>query len=155
VSSQTKNDLSDVPSILLAEDSEDDAYFFQRALKKTCRPCRFARAANGKVAIQMLEEMLAATVENGGVPDLIFLDLKMPVMSGFEVLEWIQATQKERGLRTIVLSGSNDQADRARAARLGAAKYLVKPITPEDLHQCLSALEENNVGSTAAVKEGV
>jgi CheY-like chemotaxis protein len=154
VPDQSTNDPNDVPSILLAEDSEDDAYFFQRALKKTCRPCRFLRAANGKFAVQMLEKMLGAESENGSGPDLIFLDLKMPVMSGFEVLEWIQANQRNRGLRIIVLSGSNDVADQSRAASLGAAEYLVKPITPQDLENCLGSLAGAKLPATTAAREG-
>lgn len=120
------------PAILLAEDSEDDAYFFQRALKKTCLPCSFVRAANGKAAIQILEKLRSG--EHGSqLPDLVFLDLKMPVMSGFEVLEWLQAADFNPPLKVIVLSGSNDHADRLRAASLGAAAYLVKPIAPDEL----------------------
>ncbi|HTG45455.1 MAG TPA: response regulator [Verrucomicrobiae bacterium] len=145
--------MNNTPSILLAEDSDDDAYFFHRALKKTCRPCRFLRASNGKLAIQMLEKMLGAKADSGNVLDLIFLDLKMPVMSGFEVLEWIQAAHQANDLRIIVLSGSNDQADRDRAASLGASGYLVKPITPQDLENCLASLSGNKLPATVAAGE--
>lgn len=121
------------PSILLAEDSDDDAFFFQRALNKTCPDCEFQRAANGKVAIQLLERMLTHRSESGGPPDLLFLDLKMPLMNGFEVLEWLQSNHQQDNLRVIVLSGSNDYSDRQRAAGLGASEYLVKPISRDDL----------------------
>ena len=68
-------------------------------------------------------------------PILIFLDLKMPVMSGFEVLEWLRFSGLEPAPKVIVLSGSNDQDDRGRALSLGAAEYLVKPITAELLSE--------------------
>jgi CheY-like chemotaxis protein len=144
----------DTPSILLAEDSDDDAYFFQRALKKTCLPCRLLRAANGKLAIQMLEEIFNGDPQPQRAPDFVFLDLKMPVMSGFEVLEWIKHSHNSKGLRVIVLSGSNDQADRARAEGLGASEYLVKPITPHDLERHLKSLEENSL-SQARSREAI
>jgi CheY-like chemotaxis protein len=116
--------------ILLAEDSDDDAYFFQRALKKSCLGCSFVRAANGKLATEFLAE---ANRNPEDAPSLLFLDLKMPVMSGFEVLEWIKSASLSFPLKVVVLSGSNDHADRMRATSLGAADYLVKPVTPEDL----------------------
>ena len=74
-------------------------------------------------------ELLGNRQFAGDAPFLIFLDLKMPVMSGFDVLQWL----KNSGLKpqVIVLSGSNDQADRSRAFSLGATDYLVKPISSE------------------------
>lgn len=118
------------PTILLAEDSDDDAFFFERAVKKACLGCSFVRAGNGKIAI----EMLSGKVE----PFLVFLDLKMPVMSGFDVLMWLASSARGAKPKVIVLSGSNDQADRTRAFSLGASDYLVKPITPEVLRAKIS-----------------
>jgi CheY-like chemotaxis protein len=128
------------PSILLAEDSDDDAFFFQRALSKTCPDCHFQRARNGKVAIQLLEATLNSNAEQNGPPVVLFLDLKMPLMNGFEVLECVQSRQLHKNLRIIVLSGSNDYSDRERAARLGASEYLVKPISRDDLAERLRSL---------------
>jgi CheY-like chemotaxis protein len=140
-----------VPTILLAEDSDDDAFFFQRALKKTCLACSFVRAANGKLAIELLEKEFGKNGGEGRVPNLFFLDLKMPVMSGFEVLEWLKTANINPPLKVIVLSGSNDHADRLRAAALGASGYLVKPITPGELINQLGMIAEAspNVGVQA------
>lgn len=139
------------PMILLAEDSDDDAYFFQRALKKTCLSCSFTRAANGKLAVQFLEN---ANRHEGDAkfPDVLFLDLKMPVMSGFEVLEWIKSANLKFPLKVVVLSGSNDQADRLRAANLGAADYLVKPIAPDELRKQVENLAETRQEARVAVE---
>ena len=121
-----------LPAILLAEDSEDDAYFFQRAFKKSCVECSLMRAPNGKVAIEILSRCGTAS---DPAPLLVFLDLKMPIMSGFDVLQWLKDSTMERKPQVIVLSGSNDQADQARALALGALEYLVKPITADVLRQ--------------------
>lgn len=118
--------------MLLAEDSDDDAYFFQRELRKSNLSCTMVRAANGKLAIEALQAALAGGVDQV-FPSLVFLDLKMPVMSGFEVLEWLNTTDARDRLQVIVLSGSNDGTDRQRAADLGACDYLVKPITAAHL----------------------
>jgi CheY-like chemotaxis protein len=117
------------PAILLAEDSDDDAFFFERALRKACIPCSLVRARNGKIAIELLSGSSASALE----PLLIFLDLKMPVMSGFDVLAWLASSPIASKPKVFVLSGSNDQTDKERALALGAAEYLVKPITSDSL----------------------
>jgi len=120
------------PVILLAEDSEDDAYFFERALRKAWVGCSLLRAVNGKQAIEILGSSTGSARPS---PCLIFLDLKMPVMSGFDVLEWLRFSGLDPVPKVIVLSGSNDEDDRARALSLGAAEYLVKPITADNLRE--------------------
>src|SRR5688572_29655616 len=119
------------PVVLLVEDSEDDAFFFQRAFRKAAEGCTLLRATDGKMAIERLKQSRTAS----DAPILVFLDLKMPVLSGFEVLEWLKFSDLERVPKVIVLSGSNDEDDRGRALKLGAAEYLVKPITPEILRE--------------------
>lgn len=127
--------------IFLAEDSEDDAYFFQRALQKANVGCSLLRAANGKIAIDMLKN---AEGDSRRLPFLIFLDLKMPVVNGFEILDWLRSSGIRPVPKVIVLSGSNDHDDRARALRLGAADYLVKPITSDVLRKkVFEALDQN------------
>lgn len=128
MSAETPTPKTNAPSILLAEDSEDDAFFFQRALKKSSVVCGFIHAGNGKIAIEALQKA-------NPPPILIFLDLKMPVMSGFDVLEWLKASALEAKPRVVILSGSNDQADRERALSLGASDYLVKPIVADELRR--------------------
>ncbi len=118
------------PTILLAEDSDDDAFFFERAFGRASLGCELLRASNGKIAVELLGNSPAA-----GLPSLIFLDLKMPVMSGFDVLHWLKTSGLNPMPTVIVLSGSNDHADRSRALSLGAADYLVKPISPELLRE--------------------
>ena len=117
------------PRILLAEDSDDDAYFFERAIRKSGLQCSFVRARNGKIATDLLQE----AANKSEFVDLLFLDLKMPVMSGFEVLEWMRAANLARTPKVLVLSGSNDHSDRLRATELGAADYIVKPIAADVL----------------------
>lgn len=132
------------PLILLAEDSDDDAFFFERAFRKAAAGCSLLRAENGKRAV----EMLARLGKRAEAPPLLcFLDLKMPVMNGFEVLEWLRFSGLKYKPKVIVLSGSNEQGDRKKALELGAADYLVKPITAELLRErILGELEEAQRG---------
>ena len=128
--------MTDTFSILLVEDSPDDAYFFERALRRASIPCDFHHASDGKAAI----ELLGANAKANSLPQAVFLDLKMPVMNGFEVLEWLEQQPFASDLPVFVLSGSNQQSDRERARLLGAADYLVKPVTSEILADKLHAL---------------
>ena len=61
-------------------------------------------------------------------PHVVLLDLTMPELSGFEILEALRADSQLRGTLVIVLSASNDNASRLRALELGATAYLAKPI---------------------------
>jgi CheY-like chemotaxis protein len=61
----------------------------------------------------------------------------MRVLNGFEVLEWLRNQTFSAQIRVIVLSGSELEEDKDRAARLGAADYLVKPVRTSDLDRLL------------------
>ena len=92
------------------------------------------RLVNGGDAIAFLQK---AAAQN---PDLsqshiVFLDLKLPVLSGFEVFKWI----RERGisLEVVVLSGSDIESDMELARTRGASDYLVKPIAAQEIRRWL------------------
>jgi len=122
--------------ILLVEDSEDDAFFFDLALGKTEWPSERIHVTDGGQAVDYLET--SAKDENW--PDIIFLDLKLPVLTGFEVLEWIKGQSFQPPLHVVILSGSDHHADIVRARELGAIDYLVKPVSHEELKKRLSDL---------------
>jgi CheY-like chemotaxis protein len=129
-----------VPTILLVEDSQDDAYFFKRALKRSGCECELEHVFDGGAAVQRLREALT---DASRMPDLVFLDLKMPVLSGFEVLDWIRGQAFASTLQVIVLSGSDQEADRRRARELGAFDFIVKPITADGITARLQNLNAN------------
>jgi len=135
--SDAKVSAETAPLVLLVEDSPDDAYFFQRQLGKLPKNYSLQHVSDGRAAVDLIVE----NYSNGAkLPHAVFLDLKMPVMNGFEVLEWVQEQPFSESLRITVLSGSDQQGDRDRASRLGASSYLVKPVTSMDLDQVLSTL---------------
>jgi CheY-like chemotaxis protein len=122
-------------NLLLVEDSEDDAYFFKRTLQKSKNSCVVYHVTNGADAIEYLKS--ASTADSRSLPKVVFLDLKMPVLNGFEVLDWLKTQSFGRKMRVVVLSGSEHQTDKERAAQLGAADYLVKPVKAVDLDRFL------------------
>lgn len=122
------------PLVLLAEDSEDDAFFFRWTLRKCGLDCDLIHAADGVEAVKILQSGADADgCRTSACPDLVFLDLKMPAMTGFEVLEWIQQHPVIPPLDVAVLSGSEHTSDVERAKRLGASAYFVKPLSVTNL----------------------
>jgi DNA-binding response OmpR family regulator len=116
--------------ILLVEDSEDDAFFFQRALRKAAVPYECDQVWDGASATKFLRE-------NGSNRLLVFLDLKIPILNGFEVLKWIQDQPFKSRVEIIILSGSDDPHDIASARNLGVVDYLVKPLDFSELKRKL------------------
>ena len=127
--------------ILLVEDDENDVFFFRRALKKAGLEIPIRLVTDGEQALQYF---------NGDghyrdraahpLPDIIFLDLKLPYLSGMDVLEHIQKQPALSKIDVIVLTSSPEERDRERAFELGAKEYLVKPAAPKTLLQILDRL---------------
>jgi CheY-like chemotaxis protein len=117
-------------SVLVAEDSEDDAFILQRAFKDCglLRPVHIVR--DGMDAIRYLRgdpPFNDRTLHP--FPDILILDLKMPGTSGFEVLQWLTDNPDFRVIPAIVWSASADRRDVKHAFCLGAHAYLCKPAT--------------------------
>jgi CheY-like chemotaxis protein len=124
------------PFILLVEDSEDDAFFFQRALRKLGFAGTCVHVQDGHLATEFLERARS----EGKVPQLIFLDLKMPKMNGFEFLAWLSKQGFEPPIHVVILSGSDQAGDVQLGRQLGASEYLVKPVCATDLTTTLASL---------------
>lgn len=110
--------------ILVVEDSDDDLFLFRRLLSKAGIAHPLNVATNGQAAIEQLTASLRGPADE--LPHLIFLDLKLPLRSGFEVLQWIRSQSALRELVVIVLSSSAEARDVKRAYEVGAQGYLVK-----------------------------
>jgi CheY-like chemotaxis protein len=136
------------PLVLLVEDSEDDAFFFRWTLDKCQIDCEIDHAIDGAAAIQQLEAGFA--VDPPRRPDLVFLDLKIPTLSGFEVLSWIRNRHFNPPLDVAVLSGSEHASDVQRAHSLGATAYYVKPISVEQLRSRFAEWHARNDARTRA-----
>jgi CheY-like chemotaxis protein len=128
--------------ILLAEDDEHDAMLIGRAFERRSGSCTLKRVRDGQQAIDYLSGQGAyADRERFPLPFLVFLDLKMPRLDGFEVLQWLQAEPEFKRLLVVVLTGSNLQADVDRAYELGANSYLVKPVEFDEMLRMIQRFE--------------
>ena len=120
-------------TILLVEDSEDDVFLITRAFKSAGLVTPIARACNGQDAIDYLSgKDNYADRAKFPLPALVLLDIKMPFISGFEVLSWVRAQPPLATLPVVVFTTSDQECDVKRAYASGANAYLVKPAHLED-----------------------
>jgi CheY-like chemotaxis protein len=124
------------PYILLAEDSDDDTFFTRRCLAAAGIELELRRCADGLQVCEFLRKC------GDDLPLAIVLDLKMPLMDGFETLQWIREQPAFGHLPIVILSSSEMQQDVARAKKLGCTEYLVKPHSLPELEKLLKGLIE-------------
>lgn len=126
--------MSAAPAILVVEDNADDNYFMRRALRLVAPHLAFRFVTDGRAALQYLRgvEPFADRAQNP-FPSVVFLDLKLPLVTGLDVLAAIRGDPALQALRVFVLTSSAEDKDRLRAQQLGVQGYLVKPPTTEML----------------------
>lgn len=110
------------PLVLLADDDPELIALVDVTLRNDGMRCRSAN--NGLMALRMARELL---------PDLILLDVRMPAMDGFEVLQTIRGDLRLERLPVMLLTGCDDPADVVRGGELHADAYLAKPVSPNVL----------------------
>lgn len=138
--------MQDLPPILVAEDYDDDFVFLRRALRAAAIENPVLRFRDGSELVKYLEKIPAREIGPAQrEPWVLFVDITMPIMNGFELLDWCQHAKGIPRLHPVVLSGSYRAEDVARAKSLGAADYLVKPISPA---AALAVLNEATVSVT-------
>ena len=114
--------------ILLAEDDENDAFFMEHALQRAQITLPLHIVEDGEEAIQYLDGR--GKFSDRSVfpfPHVVFLDLKLPYLNGFEILEHIRRQESLIRLQVFILTSSSEERDRQRASELGANGYFVKP----------------------------
>jgi CheY-like chemotaxis protein len=130
-------------TILLIEDSEDDAFLFDRALNREGIESTVRRVDNGAEALSYLEgDGVYSDRGKSPFPTVIFTDIKMPVMDGFAVLEWLKKHPVCSILPVMVFSSSAIDSDIERAYRLGANAYMVKPNSLKDLRKMVKTAHD-------------
>ena|SRR5579863_8910427 len=121
-------------TVLLVEDSPDDALMMQNACRSADIPHVLVHLLDGVEAIDYLAAA-AGDPDRAAHPavDLMFLDIKLPRKDGHEVLAWIRAQPAFRSLPVIMLTNSDDPNDVRRAYKLGVTSYLLKTGDPAGL----------------------
>lgn len=124
----------DSAPIILVEDNDDDVELTMRALTRSriANPLEVCR--DGAQALARLADPGA-----GPLPALVLLDLKLPLVSGLEVLQRLRANERTQLLPIVILTSSREERDLVASYRLGANSYVRKPV---DFDAFQSAIEQ-------------
>ena len=125
------------PYLIYAEDNESDAIFFQRAFSRSGGELPILRFADGAAVRDFL---LLAEREGRPLPRLCILDIKMPGLTGLEVLEMIRKQPYTRHLPVIILSASYEERDVKLAYREQVNAYIVKPNRYRELRELTASI---------------
>ena len=124
--------------ILVAEDNPDDALIFKMMFKRAALARPLQIVDDGQKVIDWLSGKDGFSDRTTHpLPERVLLDLKMPVKTGFEALEWIRSQKSFEKLPVVILSSSDDPKDVKRAFELGATKYFVKSPQLQDVIEYL------------------
>jgi CheY-like chemotaxis protein len=116
-------------TVLLVEDDLNDIFLVKRAFKMARLITPLQVVTDGADAVSYLRgEGKYTDREAYPLPKLIVMDIKMPRLNGFEVLEWIKHDGPLRRIPIVIVSSSNNPTDINRAYELGANAYMVKPV---------------------------
>jgi two-component system response regulator len=118
--------------LLLVEDNEDDLELMQVAFRRSGAAAPIVIARDGEEAVRVLGEQRFR---------LVLLDLKLPRLSGFDVLRHIRSSGTHRHVPVVVLTSSPDPSDIARGYALGANSYLVKPVGLQELTEMVGTVQ--------------
>ena len=118
--------------ILLIDDDIDDQEFFRDAVQDLNADLDCVIAENGLDGLQKMKLPPP--------PDLIFVDINMPVMNGFQYLEAVKKEPGYKDIPAIIFTTSDNQRDQIKAKELGAVRYITKPNNFEKLKKILSEM---------------
>jgi CheY-like chemotaxis protein len=128
--------------VLVAEDDENDKLLLERAFFNAGSSLTVQFVSSGREAINCLQASPLVNAVEKPLPTLLLLDLNMPGVSGFEVLEWLRDHPLPTEVLPVVLTASDQQADVRRAHQLGAKCYLVKSQNSAEMAHMVERLEQ-------------
>ena len=134
--------MSDIKRILLVEDDPKDVELTLTGLAEYNLANEVVGAHDGEEALDYLHRRGAYQNRSNGNPAVVLLDLKLPKINGFEVLEKIRADESLKLLPVVVLTSSHEERDLVASYKLGVNAYVVKPV---DFHQFVNAVKELGV----------
>lgn len=115
--------------------------------------CRVNLERAGHEVLEAPDGELGLALARSGNPDLIVLDVMLPRMDGFEVLENLGSTDETKGVPVVMLSAKAQVEDQLRGWNGGASGYVTKPFSPADLMQTLADVHGMSQAERTRVRE--
>jgi len=135
--------------ILVVDDSKDDVFLLRRAFKRAGLDPSLIHVWDGEEAVDYLSGENGFTDRSRyPLPSLILLDIKMPKLNGFDVLQWLLTRKDLKELLVVMFSSSFEREDLEKAKVLGAADYLTKPTGADGFDQVVQTIASKWLPST-------
>jgi len=127
-------------AVLIAEDNDDDAMAIRTALRNAGVTLPLKFVTNGSSVIDYFKGTGEyVDRERFPLPNVLLLDLKMPRLDGFQVMEWLATQKRFHDLLIVVLSGNGELSNMRGAFLLGARSFLTKPCRVADVKNLMRA----------------
>jgi CheY-like chemotaxis protein len=120
--------------VLYIDDDEEDVEFFVEAMKTIDAACSCVTAGNGRDGLKALEAV---------TPDIIFLDINMPVLNGKETLRLLKSSTRFHAIPVFMISTSKNPDEISICTQLGAKEFIIKPNTFAELCKTLERIFES------------
>jgi CheY-like chemotaxis protein len=141
--------MTDRFDVLVVEDNPADAFLISELLNDAGIRVNIQVVNDGQKALDALSQMRSRGSKDE--PDMIFLDLNIPKVHGFEVLRRIRISPEHRHLPVVVMTGSRNKDDEIRVRGMGVTDYRIKPGSAAEMDDTVSWLRQN----VAALAEGM
>jgi len=122
-------------TILIVDDDEDDKKLFLESAKEVNKNIKCITASDGQEALRFLKDE-----RQQSLPDYIFLDLRMPRISGKQCLEEIRKDNRLHQIPVFIYTTSRDLEDSIELKKKGAVHFISKPTDPDDIYYILSTV---------------
>lgn len=133
--------MNDTIEILLVEDNPSDAKLTLRALQKSIPGVQVLHLSDGAEALDFIfARGKFASRDTRNQPKIILLDLKMPKVSGFEVLKEMKAHENTKAIPVVVMTSSKEHMDLDACYNLGVNSYVVKPFSLEQFSDAVAEI---------------
>jgi CheY-like chemotaxis protein len=127
-------------SILIVEDDAGHARLIEKNLKRARISNLITRVENGQEALDFLFSEGAFEGKERPSPLLVLLDLNMPVLDGYQVLERMKANPETKKIPVVVLTTTDDAREVARCYQLGCSVYITKPVDYDSFCEAIQQL---------------
>lgn len=124
--------------VLLIDDDRDDAELFKEALWEVNSSIAFEHYDDSKAGLNVLLE------KHSNLPDVIFLDINMPIISGWQCLSEFKKTDHLKHIPVIMFTTSSQDREREIAKELGADGFITKPSEYKALKELISSVVNSN-----------